>query len=115
MTLSTLWVVAEPSSGSFTHHLTRTAEPRSHARLPASRRSPGASGGSLAALAGEYGATTLYDVGDLGGALPGVPVASAIEALDRERGRARRDPRFRRATTVATSRDDCRPDWTDRS
>jgi electron transfer flavoprotein alpha subunit len=35
----------------------------------------------LAALAGEYGATTLYNVGDLGGALPGVPIAHAIEAL----------------------------------
>jgi len=36
---------------------------------------------SLAAEAGEFGATTLYDVGDLAGALPGVPVASAIAAL----------------------------------
>ena len=36
---------------------------------------------SLAAALGEYGATTVYDVGDLGGALPGVPVASAMAAL----------------------------------
>ena len=36
---------------------------------------------SLAAALGEYGATTVYDVGDLGGALPGVPVAAALAAL----------------------------------
>jgi electron transfer flavoprotein alpha subunit len=35
----------------------------------------------LAATLGEYGATTVYDVGDLAGALPGVPVAGAIAAL----------------------------------
>jgi electron transfer flavoprotein alpha subunit len=34
-----------------------------------------------AAVLGDYGATTVYDVGDLGGALPGVPVAAAIAAL----------------------------------
>jgi electron transfer flavoprotein alpha subunit len=36
---------------------------------------------SLAGALGEYGASTVYDVGDLGGALPGVPVASALAAL----------------------------------
>src|SRR5580692_8744987 len=41
----------------------------------------GSEAGSLAAPLGEYGATTLYDVGDLGGALPGVPVAAALAAL----------------------------------
>jgi electron transfer flavoprotein alpha subunit len=35
----------------------------------------------MAPALGEYGATTVYDVGDLGGALPGVPVASALAAL----------------------------------
>ena len=43
----------------------------------------GADAASLAGPLGEYGATTLYDVGDLGGALPGVPVAAALAALDR--------------------------------
>ena len=41
----------------------------------------GADAASLAGPLGEYGATTLYDVGDLGGALPGVPVAAAMAAL----------------------------------
>ncbi len=36
---------------------------------------------SLAATLGDYGATTVYDVGDLGGLLPGVPVASALAEL----------------------------------
>ena len=41
----------------------------------------GADAASLAGPLGEYGATTVYDVGDLGGALPGVPVAAAMAAL----------------------------------
>jgi electron transfer flavoprotein alpha subunit len=41
----------------------------------------GADTASLAAALGEYGATTVYDVGDLGGALPGVPVSAAMAAL----------------------------------
>ena len=41
----------------------------------------GSEAASLAGPLGEYGATTLYDVGDLGGALPGVPVAAALAAL----------------------------------
>jgi electron transfer flavoprotein alpha subunit len=36
---------------------------------------------SHAAVLGDYGATTVYDVGDLGGGLPGVPVAAAIATL----------------------------------
>ncbi len=80
MTLSTLWVLAEPSSGSFT---TTSLELLTHARSLATNVAAitWGDGGSLGALAGEYGATTLYDVGDLMGALPGVPVAAAIQAL----------------------------------
>ena len=36
---------------------------------------------SLSGPLGEFGATKVYDVGDLGGALPGAPVASAMAAL----------------------------------
>jgi electron transfer flavoprotein alpha subunit len=80
MTLSTLWVLAEPSSGSFT---TTSLELLTYARSLATNVAAitWGDGGSLGALAGEYGATTLYDVGDLKGALPGVPVAAAIQAL----------------------------------
>ena len=41
----------------------------------------GSETGSMAATLGEYGAATVYDVGVLGGALPGSPVAGAIAAL----------------------------------
>jgi electron transfer flavoprotein alpha subunit len=80
MTLSTLWVLAEPANASFT---TTSLELLTEARSLASNVAAitWGEGGSLATLAGEYGATTLYDVGELGGALPGVPIAHAIETL----------------------------------
>ncbi len=80
MTLSTLWVLAEPAGDSFT---TNSLELLSHARTLAGTVAAitWGSGGSLAAQAGEYGASTLYGVGDFAGALPGVPVAAAIHAL----------------------------------
>jgi electron transfer flavoprotein alpha subunit len=36
---------------------------------------------SVAAALGDYGATTIYDVGDIGRSLPGAPVSGAIAAL----------------------------------
>jgi electron transfer flavoprotein alpha subunit len=80
MALSNIWVVTEPSNGSFT---TTSLELLTQARSFGATLSAITWGGdaALAAIAGEYGATTLYDVGDLAGALPGVPVASAIAAL----------------------------------
>ena len=41
----------------------------------------GAGAAEMVSTLGEYGASTLYDVGDIGGVLPGVPVAAAIAAL----------------------------------
>jgi electron transfer flavoprotein alpha subunit len=80
MALSNIWVVTEPSNGSFT---TTSLELLTQARAFGGTLSAITWGGddSLATVAGDYGATTLYDVGDLGSALPGVPVASAIQAL----------------------------------
>jgi electron transfer flavoprotein alpha subunit len=80
MALSNIWVVTEPSSGSFT---TTSLELLTQARTYGATISAITWGGdaALAAVAGDYGATTLYDVGDLAGALPGAPVASAIAAL----------------------------------
>ncbi len=81
MPLSNLWVVVEPSNGALT---TTSLELLSHARnfgATVAAITWGADGASLASEAGEFGATTLYNVGDLHGALPGAPVASAIEAL----------------------------------
>jgi electron transfer flavoprotein alpha subunit len=80
MTVNNIWVVVEPANGTFT---TTSLELLSHARTLSTNVSAitWGTGATLAAQAGEYGATTLYDVGDLGGALPGVPVAAAIAAL----------------------------------
>ncbi|MDE3009189.1 MAG: electron transfer flavoprotein subunit alpha/FixB family protein [Acidobacteriota bacterium] len=85
MTVASLWIVAEPAEGSFT---TTTLELLSHARTLSSSISvvTWGAGASLAAQAGEFGATTLYDVGDLGAALPGAPVAAAIAALVAAKG-----------------------------
>ena len=75
-----IWVVCEPLNGTFT---TTSLELLTHARSLATNVAAitWGPGSSLAAQAGEYGASTLYDVGDLGGALPGVPVAAAIATL----------------------------------
>ncbi len=81
MTLGTIWVVVEPSNGSLT---TTSLELLTRARTLADTVSAvtwGGDGASHATLAGEFGATTLFDVGALDGALPGVPVAAAIEQL----------------------------------
>ena len=85
MSIASLWIVAEPGAGSFT---STTLELLTHARSLTSSLSVVTwnEGASLAAQAGEYGASTLYDVGSLDGALPGAPVAAAIAALVASKG-----------------------------
>ncbi|MHB1208984.1 MAG: electron transfer flavoprotein subunit alpha/FixB family protein [Acidimicrobiales bacterium] len=85
MSITSLWVVVEPTNGSLT---TTSLELLSHARSLASNVAAitWGDGSSFAAQAGEYGATTLYDVGALDGSLPGVPVASAIAQLVQSAG-----------------------------
>jgi electron transfer flavoprotein alpha subunit len=80
MSVANIWVVAEPANGSFT---STSLELLTHARSLSSNVSAitWGDGSSLAHQAGEYGAATLYDVGDLHGALPGVQVAAAIAQL----------------------------------
>ena len=80
MTLNSILVVAEAGNGTFT---STSLELLSHARSLATNVAAitWGEGGALADLAGEYGASTLYDVGDLAGGLPGVPVAAAISHL----------------------------------
>ena len=81
MALSHLWVVVEPAGESLT---STSLELLTQARTFGATVSAitwGGQGSVLASLAGEYGANTLYDVGDLGGALPGAPVSSALAGL----------------------------------
>ncbi len=83
-----IWVLAEPAEGGFT---TTSLELLSHARTISSEVAAITwdAGGQFAAQAGEYGASTLYDVGDLGDALPGAPVAAAIAGLIERSGAPR--------------------------
>ena len=81
MPVNTIWVVAEPASGGIT---TTSLELLTAARglgSDVAAISWGPATASNAPLFGEYGATTVHDVGDLGGSLPGVPVAAAIATL----------------------------------
>jgi electron transfer flavoprotein alpha subunit len=81
MAFDTIWVLAEAGE---TGPTPITCELLTEARGIASTVAAVAWGpdtASLAAELGRYGATTVYDVGDLGGALPGVPVAAAIAGL----------------------------------
>ena len=81
MPIEKVWVLAEAGdSGPTPVTLELLTEARSIAAT-VEAVGWGSDTASLAAPLGEYGATTLYDVGDLGGALPGVPVAAALAAL----------------------------------
>ena len=80
MSVDKIWVLAEVADGA---PITTSLELISQARTLAGTVEAVAWGDGTAAVAptlGEYGVTTVYDVGDLAGALPGVPVAAAIAA-----------------------------------
>jgi electron transfer flavoprotein alpha subunit len=81
MAIEKVWVLAEAGDSGPTPV---TLELLTEARSVASTVEAvawGSDTASLAAALGEYGATTVYDVGDLGGALPGVPVSAAMAEL----------------------------------
>ncbi len=79
MSIAKIWVVVEVVDGAPT---TTSLELVSHARTLADTVEAVVwdGGASAAGTLGEYGATTVHDVGDLAGALPGAPVAAAIAA-----------------------------------
>jgi electron transfer flavoprotein alpha subunit len=81
MAIDKIWVLAEHADGAPTPV---TLELLTEARTVGSTVEAVAWGADVAALAGplgEYGATTVYDVGDIGDVLPGVPVAAAMAEL----------------------------------
>jgi electron transfer flavoprotein alpha subunit len=79
MSIPKIWVVTEVVDGAPT---TTSLELVSHARSLADSVESvvWGDGAGAAGTIGEYGATTVHDVGDLDGALPGAPVAAAIAA-----------------------------------
>jgi electron transfer flavoprotein alpha subunit len=81
MAIDKIWVLAEAVDGAPTPV---TLELLTEARTVGTTVEAVAWGGDVAGLAGplgEYGATTVYDAGDIGEALPGVPVSAAMAAL----------------------------------
>ena len=81
MSIDKIWVLAEVVDGSAT---STTLELLTEARSIGSSVSAftwGGAGQAVAAQLGDYGATTVYDAGDLAEALPGAPVAGAMAAL----------------------------------
>src|SRR5580704_16561602 len=81
MSIEKIWVLAEVSGGS---PVTTSLELLTAARSLASVTEAvtwGPDSASVAPKLGEYGASTVYDVGDLGDALPGPSVAGAIADL----------------------------------
>jgi electron transfer flavoprotein alpha subunit len=80
MSVDKIWVLAEVTDGA---PITTSLELITQARSLAGTVEAVAYGDATAAVAGtlgEYGVTTVHDVGDLAGALPGVPVAASIAA-----------------------------------
>ena len=80
MAFDKVWVVAESAGGKA---LSSTLENLTKARELGSTVEAVAWGPDTAAIApelGRFGATKVYDLGDLAGALPGAPVATAIAA-----------------------------------
>jgi electron transfer flavoprotein alpha subunit len=78
MSINKIWVVAEPADSGIT---TTSLELLTKARELAATVEVVTWGTSTAANAvvlGEYGASTVHDLGDLGSSLPGAPVAGAI-------------------------------------
>ncbi|MGO8873916.1 MAG: electron transfer flavoprotein subunit alpha/FixB family protein [Acidimicrobiales bacterium] len=80
MSVDKIWILAEVADGV---PITTSLELITQACSLAGTVEAVAFGDSTASVAGtlgEYGVTTVHDVGDLGGALPGVPVAASIAA-----------------------------------
>jgi electron transfer flavoprotein alpha subunit len=80
MSVDKIWVLAEVAEGA---PITTSLELITQARSLAGTVEAVAWGDGTASVAtplGDYGVTTVYDVGDLGGSLPGAPVAAAIAA-----------------------------------
>ncbi|MGH9089575.1 MAG: electron transfer flavoprotein subunit alpha/FixB family protein, partial [Acidimicrobiales bacterium] len=80
MGVDTVWVVAEAGDSPVPVTLELLTQARSIGSTVAAV-TWGTGTASQAAALGEHGATKVYDVGDLGGALPGPAVAAAIAAL----------------------------------
>jgi electron transfer flavoprotein alpha subunit len=80
MTISNIWVFAQANDGAVT---TGTLELLTKARSLGGTVSAviGGDASAVAGTLGEFGASRVYATGDLGGALPGAAIASALVAV----------------------------------
>jgi len=81
MSIDNVWVLAESADGA---PVATTLELLTQARSMAANVAAvtwGGDGAAIAGTLGQYGASMVYDVGDLGGKLPGAPVAGALADL----------------------------------
>ena len=81
MSIDKIWVLAEVADGSV---ISTSLELLTQARSMGSSVAAVTWGGgadAVAAQLGDFGASTVYDIGDLSDALPGAPVAGALAAL----------------------------------
>ncbi len=80
MTISNIWVFAQANDGAVT---TGTLELLTKARSSVGNVSAviGGDASAVAGTLGEFGASRVYATGDLGGALPGAAIASALVAV----------------------------------
>jgi electron transfer flavoprotein alpha subunit len=78
MTVEKMWVIAEPSSEGKVSSLSLELLSKGRELASVVEAVTWGDPAALAAEVGDYGATTIYGVGDLGGSLPGPTVASAI-------------------------------------
>jgi electron transfer flavoprotein alpha subunit len=86
MSVDKIWVLAEVADGApITTSLELISQARSLAGTVEAVTWDDATA-SVAGVLGDYGVTTVHDVGDLAGALPGAPVAAAIAAATEQGG-----------------------------
>jgi electron transfer flavoprotein alpha subunit len=81
MAIDKVWVLAESADGAPTPVTLELVTEAREVGGTVEAVAWGPDAEKLAGPLGEYGVTTVYDVGDLGGALAGVPVAAAMAAL----------------------------------
>jgi electron transfer flavoprotein alpha subunit len=81
MPVRSIWVLAEPARGGVNSTSLELLTAARGLGEIVEAVSWGPDAASIATIVGEYGASTLHHVGELSGALPGVPVAAAIVAL----------------------------------
>ncbi len=81
MSIEKVWVLAEAADGAPISTVLELVTKAASMAATVEAITWGAGGQSGAAVLGDYGAKVVYEVGDIGDALPGAPVSAALAAL----------------------------------